>query len=109
MSNDIQLRIKAREAIQAGHLPKRSPDKMWGGPASGAPCAICGVETTLGVVELELEFFGDSDKARTTNYSVHPHCFAIFNLELQRLLTPPDPEKALDLMEGKVPRNDCES
>jgi hypothetical protein len=83
MSDDSLLEAKVREAVLAGSLPKRLPDKLWGGSAIGDPCALCGESTTLGEVELELEFTRDSDRARTT-YHVHPCCFSVFSLELRR-------------------------
>jgi hypothetical protein len=81
MIDDSFLQAKAREAMRAGFLPMRSPNDLWGGPATGAPCAVCGASTASGQVELELEFTSDSDARRTT-YRLHPRCFSIFKLEL---------------------------
>lgn len=81
MIDDRQLHARAREAIQAGELPKRSPDKLWGGLATGARCAVCGGSTKSGEVELELEFTCDAGAPLQT-YRVHPRCFSIFRLEL---------------------------
>jgi len=83
------LHAKAREAIRAGNLPLRSPDKLWGGPATGNQCAVCGVSTTPGQMELEIEFARDSETSRT-RYHLHPLCFAIFNREIER--SPREPE-----------------
>ena len=66
--------------MEAGTLPKRSPDEVWGGPATGAQCAVCGALTTLGEVELEFTFTRDSDR---TTYYAHPGCFSIFSRELE--------------------------
>jgi hypothetical protein len=82
MSDDGSLQAKARAAIEAGDLPRRSPDKVWGGPATGARCAICGTSTTPGDIELELEFTRDPESGRA-GYSAHPHCFSIFTRELE--------------------------
>ena len=79
--SDDSLQAKAREAMQGGFLPMRSPNELWGGPATGSPCAVCGASTASGQVELELEFTSDSHADRTT-YRVHPRCFSIFKLEL---------------------------
>src|SRR5689334_13522104 len=84
MSDDGRMQGSSDHPIQLGKLPRRNPDKLWGGPATGASCTICGEPTVSGSVELELEFTNDSD-GRTTTYRVHPHCFSIFNLELERL------------------------
>lgn len=77
------LHSKAREAMRAGDLPLRSPDKLWGGRATGDRCAVCGESTTPGEIELEIEFTHDSEGGRTRHH-VHPLCFAIFNRELER-------------------------
>jgi hypothetical protein len=83
MSNDGRIQ-SSEHPTHVGRLPVRAPDKLWGGPATGDPCAICGVPTVPGSVELELQFTDDAD-GRMTTYRVHPHCFSIFNLELERL------------------------
>ena len=47
----------------------RSPDKLWGGPATGDRCAVCGESTTPGEIELEIEFTHDSEGGRTSTTS----------------------------------------
>jgi hypothetical protein len=107
MSNDTALRLKTRDAINAGTLPKRSPDKLWGGSATGARCAVCGVKTTPGAVELELEFTRDSEMGRTTTYFVHPHCFSIFSRELGRMVA--GTQQVAEPADDTVAENDSES
>ncbi len=80
-NNDRLLRARVREVLQAGHVPRRAPDKLFGGFAAGDSCAVCGAVTASGEVVLELEFNVDSEGRRT--YQVHPHCFSILSLELQ--------------------------
>jgi len=82
MSDDSLLRKEAHSALQAGELPKRAPDRIWGGLATGGPCAICGRTMVAGDVALELEFTRDSDGSRAT-YHVHPGCYTSFNFELR--------------------------
>jgi hypothetical protein len=77
------LHAKAREAMRAGDVPSRYPDKLWGGPATGDRCAVCGDSTTPGEIALEIEFARGSEAGRTS-YHVHPLCFAIYNRELER-------------------------
>ena len=91
MSDDGLLQARVREAMQAGSLPRRPPDKLWGGAATGARCAVCGSPTTRGEVELELEFAADPDAGRSAMYYVHPRCFLIFRGELERLTGRPVP------------------
>jgi hypothetical protein len=82
--DDSFLREKAREAIKAGTLPARSPDQVWGGPGTGARCAICGDSTTHAEVELEIEFADDGYPAVSSHF-VHLRCFSIFELEHQKI------------------------
>ena len=83
MSDDSFLRKKAREVIQAGNLPNRPPDHVWGGPGTGAECAICGASMKHGEVELEIEFSRDCPDSGS--YLVHLRCFSILDLERQSL------------------------
>ena len=82
MSDDSILREKARKAIQAGNLPYRRPDRMWGGSGDGAQCVVCGAPVKHDEVQLELEFTGD-DGASAGNYCCHIRCFSALELELQ--------------------------
>ena len=105
--NDSLLQAKAREAMQAGALPKRAPDRMWGGPATGARCAVCGASTEPGEVELELEFTRES--SGRTRHFVHPSCFSIFRLEVERVLrvaARPGTQPATGAVGDEVPRHD---
>jgi hypothetical protein len=86
MSEDSFLRQKAREVIEAGNLPNRSPDHMWGGPGTGARCAVCGASMKHGDVELEIEFVHD-DCPDSDTYHVHLRCFSILERERQYLST----------------------
>src|SRR5690348_2283486 len=84
MTGDRPLEEKIREALRAGELPTRAPSKLFGGPASGAPCAVCGVPTAPGEVELQLEFDGSAGGSPMI-YRVHPRCFSMVTRELERL------------------------
>ena len=54
--DDSILREKAREAIQNGKLPARSPDRIMGGPGCGGACALCGETVQRSRMELEAEY-----------------------------------------------------
>ena len=84
MDDESVLRQKAREALQSGRLPNRTPDQMWGGPATGARCVLCGTTTRNGEVELEIEFAG-GDAVPPMSYHVHLKCFSILDVERQKL------------------------
>ena len=84
--DDHSLREKARELIQAGKLPSRAPDSLFGGPGTGAKCAICGASTNQSEMELEIEF-DDPRSSNSDTYVVHQRCFSVLELEL-RTVTP---------------------
>ena len=56
MPDEPRLREQATEAIRNGKLPARSPDRTWGGPGVGAPCAVCDKPVTASEMEFEIEF-----------------------------------------------------
>jgi hypothetical protein len=70
------LREKARDVTQAGKLPNRRPDRMWGGPSGGADCAICSVPVKRDELELEIEFVRTGDDPGLDIHHVHVRCFA---------------------------------
>ncbi|HEX7035694.1 MAG TPA: hypothetical protein VF210_07960 [Pseudomonadales bacterium] len=87
--NEEQLPLEAaRQAIRAGKLPARRPDRTWGGTGSGSPCAICGQPVTPDEVEIELEFAGDYGGRTDRGFHVHVRCLSAWELELERLQEP---------------------
>ena len=78
MPDEPIARARARAAIQAGKIPGRSPDRMWGGPGVGAACAVCDLSITRDQLEFEIEFqrLGGLD-----TFHVHIRCFAAWELE----------------------------
>lgn len=103
---DEKLREKVREAVRTGKLPNRRPDRTWGGPGVGAPCAICGASVEDHEVELEVEFTRRGDRTGRDRYHVHVRCMAAWEFELDgaRAAIPaamaggkpaPDPDLAL--------------
>lgn len=85
MSDDHNLRDKAREAIQAGELPHRLPDRTWGGPGVGACCTICGAPVKHDEIEIEAEVARDGDDPGCDKYRVHIRCFAAWESELDQI------------------------
>jgi hypothetical protein len=80
--NDDQLLAEpAREAARGERLPDRAPDRMWGGPGSGAACGICGVCIEADETELEIEFKRHPEGALFDRYQVHVRCFGAWERE----------------------------
>lgn len=82
MNDERALRDKARSLIKAGVIPKRRPDRVWGGPGVGADCTICRAPLGRGESELEIEFVRDGDGSEPDRYHLHIHCFAAWELEV---------------------------
>jgi hypothetical protein len=80
MDDDGVLSQKARDAMRRGVLPRRSPDRMWGGPGSGARCAVCSQPITPDEVGYEVEFHDRSGQPERTE-SMHVVCFAAWDRE----------------------------
>jgi hypothetical protein len=78
------LRRKARTAIRAGMLPKQQQVSVWGGPGSGASCAVCGSTVPADGLGFELEF-RDAAGRLELRY-VHIPCFAAWDLECRSFL-----------------------
>jgi hypothetical protein len=93
--DDSTHREKAREAIQNGKLPTRSPDRITGGPGCGGPCALCGDPVRRTQMELEPEFRQEGEapaassvpgrtqglEAALHKYHLHPRCFMAWEFE----------------------------
>ena len=75
------FREKAREAIRAGKLPARLPDRTWGGPGMGEPCTICGERIKRNQLEFEIQFAHDGATPGLERFHVHVRCFAAREFE----------------------------
>ncbi len=80
MDENILRRI-ARKVILDGKLPSRRPDRTWGGPGVGAPCAVCGVSVERDQMEFEIQFTRDGDNPGLDKFHVHIRCFAAWEFE----------------------------
>jgi hypothetical protein len=54
MRDQSVLHEKAAAAVLSGRLPARRPERTWGGPGTGAACAVC--DLPVAKTELEHEF-----------------------------------------------------
>jgi hypothetical protein len=76
-------RAEARVAIRAGRLPRREPDRVFGGPGSGRPCRVCKRPITHDETEYELQF-AHAGARPLIRFYVHCRCFAAWDLERTR-------------------------
>jgi hypothetical protein len=83
MPKEQSLREKARATIENGKLPRRRPDRTWGGPGVGAPCTVCGDPVTSSQIEFEIQFTQDGSGG-LDKFHVHIRCFAAWEFERQR-------------------------
>jgi hypothetical protein len=81
---DGELRRKARAAIRAGMLPGQHQVSTWGGPGSGASCAVCGSTVPRDGLGFELEFRNADGRLELRD--AHIACFAAWDLECRQLL-----------------------
>lgn len=84
-NDDRILREKARAAIREGELPKRRPDRAWGGSGNGCHCTICGLPLEQDELEIELEYHVDDGRSGQEHYHVHVPCLVAWERELDRL------------------------
>ena len=82
MNDESELRRMARQAVQEGKMPGRKPDRMWGGPANGGSCSICGVGMPRGEIGLEVEFRAREAGNLPFTHQLHARCLAAWEDEL---------------------------
>jgi hypothetical protein len=59
----------------------KKPDHTFGGPSSGAVCAVCGDAIPRQQIELEIEFNSHGVMPGSAHYHLHPRRFAAWELE----------------------------
>ncbi len=79
--DDTKLREQAREAIRAGTLPNRPPERMWGGPGLGDRCTVCAHPVMRDEMGFELAFTREGDEPGLPNHHLHVRCFAAWESE----------------------------
>ena len=85
MPNEAELRKLAREVLRKGTLPRREPDRTWGGHGVGAPCAVCGEPVRHDQIEYEIQFAHDGANPGLDKYHLHLRCFAAWEMERTKL------------------------
>jgi hypothetical protein len=81
MPNERQIRALARKVLGAGGLPRRDPDRTWGGGGVDVPCSVCAAPVTPAQVEYELQFSHDGAAPRLDRFHLHLRCFAAWEME----------------------------
>jgi hypothetical protein len=84
MNDEAALRERARDARLRGRLPRRRPDRMWGGKGNGATCAVCGEPVSCEELGFDLEFARPTSRAPVT-HQFHVRCFAAWEFERDNL------------------------
>ncbi len=70
------LRIRARERIRQGRLPRGKPARTWGGLGSGLPCALCDAAILGSEPEFELQL---DLSAPAESVRLHRECHAVWS------------------------------
>jgi hypothetical protein len=81
MNDESALRKRAREAMKLRRLPQRRPDKMWGGPGTGATCSVCGEPIRGDEMGFDLEFADVDGRGSVGSHHTHIRCFAAWEFE----------------------------
>jgi hypothetical protein len=71
---DERVRLRIRQLLQSGELPRVYPAKLWVSPATNLPCCCCGESIKTGY-EYELTF------ATAPSLKFHPRCYVIWDEE----------------------------
>jgi hypothetical protein len=91
MSDETRLRAKARESVESGRMPNRSPDRLWGGKGTGADCAICCEPVGTDQIEFEIEFDRKGPGSGKDKYRAHLACLSAWEFERRGEVSPDGP------------------
>ena len=76
------LRARIRDRLTAGMLPRKPPQKVWGGRGTRRPCAACGEIISDAEVEIEIEMEAEAEVA-ARHLFFHPRCRVLWEEERQ--------------------------
>jgi hypothetical protein len=74
------LRAKIRERLTAGMLPRKPPQKVWGGRGTRRQCAACDAIISDAEIEIEVEVEIDTSPG---HLFFHPRCRVLWEEERQ--------------------------
>jgi hypothetical protein len=81
MPNEHEIRALARTVLRAGTMPRRDPDRTWGGLGIGMPCSVCAQPIPRDDVEYELQFSHGGPRPGLDRFHLHLRCFAAWEME----------------------------
>jgi hypothetical protein len=81
MPNEEEVRALARQVLRNTKIPRRDPDRTWGGPGADMPCTICGKRVTVSQMEYELQFSHDGANPGLDRFHLHLRCFSAWEME----------------------------
>ena len=81
MPNEQQVRVLARKVLRAGTVPRRDPDRTWGGAGVDMACTICGNAIPRSQMEYEVQFSHDGANPGLDRFHMHLRCFAAWEME----------------------------
>lgn len=76
------LRATIRERVMAGTLPRKPPQKVWGGRGTRRQCAAC--DEIISDAEVEIEVEVETEAAGSAHHLFfHPRCRVLWEEERQ--------------------------
>ncbi len=81
MPTEAALRRLARLVLESRKVPRRDPDRTWGGPGVELPCTVCAHPITPDQVEYEVQFAREGGNPWLDRFHFHLRCFAVWELE----------------------------
>ena len=81
MPNEAEIRQLARQILRAEILPRRDPDRTWGGSGVGVRCTVCSQPIPPTQMEYELQFAHDGGTPSLDRFHLHLRCFAAWEME----------------------------
>ena len=76
-----ERRELARQAIDEERMPTIAPTRVWGGPGTGLPCAVCQRPVGADEMEVELDLRPDGGRPELDVYHLHARCYAAWEFE----------------------------
>jgi hypothetical protein len=76
--DESALRVRVREKIARGALPREPATRLWAGPGLGKPCAVCDETIPSRDVEYEIEH---AVGVKLIVRHFHRRCYAVWELE----------------------------